>query len=63
VDWIGLVHDRDKWRALLNVVMNLRVRQNAAKHSVATQLATSRVVLSSIELVIYEYMFVIVFVC
>jgi hypothetical protein len=25
VDWIGLTHDRDKWRALVNVVMNLRV--------------------------------------
>ena len=23
VDWIGLARDRDKWRALLNAVMNL----------------------------------------
>jgi hypothetical protein len=22
-DWIGLAHDRDGWRALVNVVMNL----------------------------------------
>jgi hypothetical protein len=25
VDWIGLAHDRYKWRALVNAVMNLRV--------------------------------------
>jgi hypothetical protein len=26
MDWIGLAQDRDRWRAILNVVMNLRVR-------------------------------------
>jgi hypothetical protein len=25
VYWIGLAHNRDKWRALVNAVMNLRV--------------------------------------
>jgi hypothetical protein len=25
MDWIDLAHDRDQWRALVNMVMNLRV--------------------------------------
>jgi predicted small integral membrane protein len=25
VDWIGLAEDRDRWRALVNSVLNLRV--------------------------------------
>jgi hypothetical protein len=25
VDWIGLAQDKDKWRSLVNVVMNILV--------------------------------------
>jgi hypothetical protein len=31
VDWIGVAQDRDRWRALVNAVMSLRVAQNAGK--------------------------------
>ena len=29
MDWIKLAQDRDRWWVLVNVVMNLRVPQNA----------------------------------
>jgi hypothetical protein len=31
IDWDVLVHDRDRWRKLVNVVRRLRGPQNAAK--------------------------------
>jgi hypothetical protein len=31
VDWIDTAQDRDKWRALVNTVLNLRVKSNSGK--------------------------------
>jgi hypothetical protein len=33
VDWIGLAKDRNRWRAVVNSVLNLRVPRNAGKLS------------------------------
>jgi hypothetical protein len=33
VDWIGLAKDRNRWRALVSAVMNLRVPKNAGNLS------------------------------
>jgi hypothetical protein len=33
VDWISLAQDTDRWRALVNSVLNLQVPRNAGKLS------------------------------
>jgi hypothetical protein len=45
MDWIGLAKDRNRWRALVNSVLNLWVPM------LGNYVVASRVVLSSIELV------------
>jgi hypothetical protein len=32
VDWIGLAQDRHRWRAVVNLVMNLQVPYNAGNY-------------------------------
>jgi hypothetical protein len=33
VDWIDLAQDRNRWRSLVNPVLNLRILRNAGKLS------------------------------
>jgi hypothetical protein len=51
VDWIYLAHDRVKWRAAINSVMNPRDSKMQGNYRVALQLASTGVVLSIIHLV------------
>jgi hypothetical protein len=43
MDWIDLAQGRDQWRALVHMVMNLRVPLNGGKYlSLAAELAASQ---------------------
>jgi hypothetical protein len=51
VDWISLAQDSNRWRALVNSVLNLRFDEFLGNYRVSKQLVISGVVLSAIELV------------
>jgi len=42
MDWIGLAQDRDRWRTLVSVVMNLRVLSNAGNLTSCKPVSFSR---------------------
>jgi hypothetical protein len=42
MDWIGLAQDSYQWRALVNTVMNLRVRKMLGNFWVAAELAPTQ---------------------
>jgi hypothetical protein len=64
VDWIGLAQDRNRWRALVNSVLNLRDPWNAGKlssgqvssgFSISVQLHSYFINLKLVGLVIFRF--------
>jgi hypothetical protein len=51
IDWIDMAQDRNRWRTLVNAVMNLRVHKMRGIFRIAEDLLASHEGLCSMELV------------
>ena len=59
-DWIDLPHVRDRWRAVVNGVIKLRVSQNAGNWRLAEDLFASQEGLCSMDLLLLLLLLLIV---
>jgi hypothetical protein len=48
VNWIDIVQDRDRWRAIMKMILNIRVHKKLESSSVAEQLSAPQEGLSSL---------------